>query len=103
MQSLVNRTNQGVDHPSHVGSERVKGGGPRAFKMAVLVALGTKQPLLCDGGVQEGCDDTQLREKGPLQLLVMHHQQAPSELQPAESMGRPPGGVAGDKFWPFCR
>ncbi|TNN62475.1 hypothetical protein EYF80_027278 [Liparis tanakae] len=92
----VDRMNEGVDHPPHVGSERVKGGprGPRAFEMSVLVALGTQQPLLHHGDVQEGCDDSELREQGPLQLLVMHHQQALSELQPAERVGRPPGGVA---------
>ena len=71
--------------------------------MAVLVALGTKQPLLGHSGIQKVRDEAQLWEESPLQLLVVHHQQAASKLQPAQSVGGPPGGVAGDKFRPFCR
>lgn len=105
LQCLVNGVNEGVNHLSHVSGERLKGGPlrPRAFEMSVLVALGAEQPLLGQSDVQEGSDETQLREESPLQLLVVHHQQAASELQPAQSVGCPPGGVAGDKFWPFCR
>lgn len=48
LQCLVDSMNEGVNHLSHVTGEWVKGGplGPRAFEMSVLVALGTKQPLL---------------------------------------------------------
>lgn len=105
LQGAVHSLNQGVDHLSHVGGERVEGGprGPRAFEVSVLVALGAQQPLLRHGDVQEGGDEAELREQSPLKLLVVNHQQAAPKLQPAQSVGRPPGGVAGHKLWPVCR
>lgn len=96
--------NEGVNHLPHVGGKRVEGGllGPRALEMTVLVTLGTEQPLLSQSDVQKGRDETELGDEGPLQLLIVHHQQVAPKLQPAQRMGRPPGGVAGDKLWPFC-
>lgn len=48
LQCLVNSMNEGVNHLPHVRSEWVKGEplGQRALEMPVLVALGTKKPLL---------------------------------------------------------
>lgn len=104
LKRLVHCVNEGVDHFPHGSSERVEGRplGPRAFEVAVLVALGAQQPLLTRGDVQKSCDESQLREQRRLQVLVMYHQQTAAPLQPAESVRRPPGGVAGDKLWPFC-
>lgn len=75
LQCLINCVNEGINHLSHVASEWVKGGllGPRAFEMAILVALSTKQPLLCQSDVKEGCDEMELWEQSPLQLLIMHN------------------------------
>lgn len=105
LQCLVHSMNEGVNHLSHVWSEGVKRRllHPRAFEMTVLVALGTEQPLLGQGEVKKCCYETELWEESFLQLLVVNHQQAASKLEPAQCVGRPPGGIAGDKFWPFCR
>lgn len=96
--------NEGVNHLFHVTGEWVKGGplGPRAFEMPVLVALGTKQSFLTQSDVEESCDEAELWKQSPLQLLIVHHQQAASKFQPAQSVRCPPGGIAGDKFWPVC-
>lgn len=105
LQCLVHSINEGVNHLPHGTSEWVKGGafGPWTFEMPVLVAVSTKQPLLGRSDVQECRDETELWEQSPLQLFVMHHQQAAPPLQPAQSVRCPPGGVAWDKFRPFCR
>lgn len=105
LQCLVHSINEGVNHLPHGTSEWVKGGafGPWTFEMPVLVAVSTEQPLLGRSDVQECRDETELWEQCPLQLFVMHHQQAAPPLQPAQSVRCPPGGVAGDKFRPFCR
>lgn len=104
LERLVHSVNEGVDHLPHGSAERVEGGvlGPRAFEVAVLVAVSAEQPLLgwCD--VQKCRDEAELREQSRLQVFVMHHQQTAAPLQPAQSVRRPPGGVAGDKLWPFC-
>lgn len=52
-QCLVNSMNKGINHLSHVWSEWVKRRllGPHTFEMPILVALGTKQPLLSHGDV----------------------------------------------------
>lgn len=76
--------------------------GARAFEMAVLVAVSAEQPLLGWSHIQERCDEAQLREQSLLQVFIVHHQQAAAPLQPAQSVRRPPGGVAGDKLWPIC-
>lgn len=104
LQHLVNGSDEGVNHPLHIRGERVEGRPLRhgALEMSILVGLGTEQPLLCHRYIQEGSDEAELREQGLLQLLVVDDQEAMAELQPAQSVGRPPGGVAGHELRPFC-
>lgn len=103
-QGLVHRVDVGVNGAPQLRCEGVEGGplGPtRAFEVTVLVALGTHQPLLRYGGVEEGGEEAELGKERPLQVLVVHHQQATAKLQPAQSVGRPPGGIAVNKLWPL--
>lgn len=53
LQGLVNIVDKGVNHLSHVTGEWIKRGllGPWSFEMPILVALGTKQPLLSQSDV----------------------------------------------------
>ena len=53
LQRLVNGKNKGVNHLSHIRSERVKRGSlsPWTFEVSVLVALRAEQPLLGHGDV----------------------------------------------------
>lgn len=104
LECLVHSANERVDHLPHGSGERVEGGvlGPRAFEVAVLVAVSAEQPLLSRSHVQKCRDEAELWEQSRLQVFVMHHQQTAAPLQPAQSVGRPPGGIAGDKLWPFC-
>lgn len=103
-QGLVHLEYVGIDGAPHLCCKGVEGrplGPPRAFEVSVLVAFGTHQPLLHHGGVEEQSEEAELGEERPLQVLVVYHQQPTAKLQPAQSVGRPPGGIAVNKLWPL--